>query len=750
MSPKDFKPMDPQLTAYALGELQGEEAEQMKRMIEKDPEAKKYVEDIQATAQVLRQELRNEPALELSSEQKEKLFAAAQAQGASPTGFFASFKRWHLSLAGSLAVAGIACVTLYQQYQDGTLIEPPVQTLPDNPTAVEPYDPTLEVDVPAPKDSSGEMAPYRFKQEEAPRGANKKDNRAQTKSVFAQHLPTTPAELNVDAITGGAAAPMGGGAALAEGTVAEEPVNETARSARDEVKRLAPMAKAKGGYAGAGIGHGLPMQGAAIVGPNHPGQGVGDVASNTESYNYLKESDFQTVKDNPLSTFSIDVDTASYANIRRFLVNSQKPPVDAVRVEEIINYFKYDYAGPRDNKPFAAHMEMATSPWNPKNKIVRVAIKGKEVPMANRPNANLVFLVDVSGSMDEPNKLPLVQKSLKMLVEQMKPNDKIALVVYAGNSGVVLHSTRVSEHKKINEAIDRLKAGGSTNGASGIELAYNMAKENFVTGGINRVILATDGDFNVGPSSEGELTRIITEKAKTGVFLSVLGFGMGNYKDSHMQKLANNGNGNHSYIDSLREARKTLVQEVNGTLMTIAKDMKIQVEFNPKFVSSYRLIGYEKRLLNAEDFNNDKKDAGEVGAGHTITALYEIRPARAETDSSVDPLKYQAAKGGIDHDFNEVLTLKLRYKKPDGDKSELSQMTLANSDSSFENASPDFKFATSAAAFGMILRNSPHKGSATLDQVREIAEKNSKFRHERDEYRLEFVELVKKAKSLGY
>ncbi|HYM92516.1 MAG TPA: von Willebrand factor type A domain-containing protein, partial [Chitinophagaceae bacterium] len=340
---------------------------------------------------------------------------------------------------------------------------------------------------------------------------------------------------------------------------------------------------------------------------------------NTESYDHITENRFLKVKDNPLSTFSIDVDVASYSNVRRFLNLGQLPPAGAVRIEELINYFHYDYPQPTDEHPFSINTEISDCPWNKENKLVLIGLQGKKIPAENLPASNLVFLIDVSGSMDEPNKLPLVKASMKMLVDQLREQDKVAIVVYAGNAGLVLSSTSGSDKTKIKDAIDNLEAGGSTAGGAGIKLAYKIAKENFAKGGNNRVILCTDGDFNIGASSDDEMERLIEQERKSGVFLTVLGFGMGNYKDSKMEKLADKGNGNHAYIDQLSEAKKVLVNEFGGTLFTIAKDVKLQIEFNPAKVQGYRLIGYENRILNKEDFNNDKKDAGELGSGHTVT-----------------------------------------------------------------------------------------------------------------------------------
>ncbi len=470
---------------------------------------------------------------------------------------------------------------------------------------------------------------------------------------------------------------------------------------------------------------------------------------NTESYNRIQDNDFLAVVENPLSTFSIDVDTASYSNVRRYLNMRQLPPPDAVRIEELINYFSYDYPVPDTNEPFSVHTELASAPWFPEHRLLKIGIKGREIESANRPMSNLVFLIDVSGSMQDRNKLPLLKRGMRMLVQQLGENDRVAIVVYAGASGLLLPSTPCHRKGEVLASLERLQAGGSTNGGAGIQLAYDVAEDNFIEGGTNRVILATDGDFNVGVTRRGDLTRLIEDKAKTGVFLSVLGFGMGNYKDSTLEQLADKGNGNYAYIDTLQEARKVLVQDMNSTLITIAKDVKIQIEFNPEEVRAYRLIGYENRLLRAEDFNDDTKDAGEIGAGHTVTALYELVPSgQTSLGRGVAPLRYQrglertsAAGSG------ELGTIKLRFKKPDGDTSSLIETTLYDEGMSFEQASDDFKFAASVAGFGMLLRQSPHAGNLTWEVVSEIAWEA--LGNDRIGYREEFVELTRKARALS-
>ncbi len=470
---------------------------------------------------------------------------------------------------------------------------------------------------------------------------------------------------------------------------------------------------------------------------------------NREAYDRIVENAFKSPRDHALSTFSIDVDTASYANMRRYLNSGSLPPTDAIRIEELVNYFSYDYEGPQDDTPFAVHVDAASAPWNKEHRLIRIGLQGEKVDLSERPQANLVFLIDVSGSMSDQNKLPLVQRAMNLLVDQMGANDRIAVVVYAGASGLALPSTTANNKETIQHAITNLQSGGSTNGGAGIELAYSVAQKHFIEGGINRVILCTDGDFNVGTTDRGSLTRLIEEKAKTGVFFSALGFGHGNYQDATMEELSNKGNGNYGYVDSFKEARKVFVDDMLGTLFTIAKDVKIQVEFNPAKVAQYRLIGYENRILAKEDFNDDTKDAGEIGAGHTVTALYEIIPTRVQghATSSVDPLKYQTtAIPKTADESTEMLTVKLRYKEPDEDISQLLEHPFIDSRQSFDNASDDFRFASSVAAFGMLLRGSEFAGEISLEDIRTQIE--SSQGNDTRGLRSEFLHLVEQTMQL--
>jgi len=464
---------------------------------------------------------------------------------------------------------------------------------------------------------------------------------------------------------------------------------------------------------------------------------------NTEGYTTIHENEFLTTSNNPLSTFSIDVDAASYSNMRRFINNGQKPPKDAIRIEEMINYFDYDYPQPKNQVPFSINTELSACPWNDNHLLLHIGLQGKEIATDNLPASNLIFLKDVSGSMSSDNKLPLLKSAFKMLAKKLRPNDHVSIVVYAGAAGLVLPPTPGSEKETIIRALDRLSAGGSTAGGAGLKLAYKTAQTHFVEDGNNRIILATDGDFNIGASSNAEMERLIESEREKGIFMTVLGFGMGNYKDDKMEIIADKGNGNYAYIDNLQEARKVLVNEFGGTLFTIAKDVKMQVEFNPAHVQAYRLIGYENRKLKSEDFNNDKKDAGELGAGHTVTALYEIIPVGVKSDfiHPIDDLKYQKNKTKpAVGTSKELLTLKLRYKEPDGTKSKLITTVVQNKVVELQNTSDNFRWSAAVAGFGMLLRESTFKGDTSIKSVLQMA------RHAKGEdqfgYRIEFIRLV--------
>ncbi|MEX0980550.1 MAG: von Willebrand factor type A domain-containing protein [Bacteroidales bacterium] len=490
---------------------------------------------------------------------------------------------------------------------------------------------------------------------------------------------------------------------------------------------------------------------------------------NTEGYATIRENGFKDVLHNPLSTFSIDVDRASYSNVRRFINMGQKPPVDAVRIEEMINYFSYDYPQPEGDHPFTVTTGFSTCPWSSEHQLLHIGLQGRAIDKENLPPSNLVFLIDVSGSMRSHNKLPLLKSSFRLLVNEMRPEDRVAMVVYAGAAGVVLESTPGSEKEKILSALNNLQAGGSTAGGAGLQLAYKIAEQHLLKEGNNRIILATDGDFNIGQSSDAEMERLIEKEREKGIFITVLGFGMGNYKDSKMETIADKGNGNYAYIDNVQEANKMLVSEFGGTLFTIAKDVKFQIEFNPAHVKGYRLVGYENRLLNDEDFNDDTRDAGEMGSGHTVTALYEIIPASAEGSVvDIDPLKYQTAgsekdyrtgrsvrkldlskariKGRTEDYSDELLTIKLRYKQPDGEKSVLYEQPVAARLEAFENTSDNLRFASAVAMYGMILRDSEYLEQGSIEEVLQMARKARGSDHEG--YRGEFIKMVNTSASL--
>lgn len=474
-----------------------------------------------------------------------------------------------------------------------------------------------------------------------------------------------------------------------------------------------------------------------------------DRYANREEYNHNAENRFKSPVKDPLSTFSIDVDAASYSNIRRFINQGEMPPKDAVRIEEMINYFNYNYPKPTGNDPVRITTEVGICPWNKTHRLVQIGLKAREIENQNLPASNFVFLIDVSGSMFGPTRLELVKSSLRLLVNNLREKDRVAIVTYCGDARVALPSTPGNEKQKIKDALETLTAGGSTAGGAGIKEAYRIAQKNFIAQGNNRIILCTDGDFNVGASSETELENLIESKRKGGIFLTVLGYGMGNYKDNKMQILAQKGNGNHAYIDNIQEANKVLVNEFGSTMYAVAKDVKLQVEFNPAKVQSYRLVGYETRILNNEDFNDDTKDAGEMGAGHTVTALYEIIPTgiSGNIPGSIDPLKYQTETNINTQTSNssELLTVKLRYKTPEEEKSKKIEKSVT--DMGKDNVSPDFRFASAVAMFAQLLKDSDFKGEATYDKVIETANKGLSF--DPEGYRAEFVRLVQSAKGLN-
>jgi Ca-activated chloride channel homolog len=738
-------PADPRITAYAFGELEGDELKLVEAAVAADPVLQAAVNELRAFGDNLSLTLLREPLPPVDAPaQPEADLPVAAGKGLG--GVLSKLSSFYY-LAGGLAAAGIAVLVAVR-----TESEQPMQKAAEAPMIMELVS------------SAREKPGSRAKKEAPAEIAGAKDGNLAMVHFDAKLAPASPAaavqQRDADLFVGRTLSETNESNksfAVAE-TVMPAPVE--AKAAKQDVRvrqNLVPQAI----HAAAPVGGAMMAArdlGSVALKASAPFADTSAYERGSEAYDHPVDNRYRSVADEPLSTFSIDVDTASYANVRRFLTGGRLPPVDAVRIEELVNYFPYHYAPPATAAakpvPFAAHLEVASAPWAPAHRLVRIGLKGRELTAATRPTANLVFLLDVSGSMNSANKLPLVKESMRLLVERLRPDDRVAIVTYAGSSGLALPSTPVSKKAEILAALDNLNASGSTNGAMGIHLAYDIAKANAVAGGVNRVILCTDGDFNVGVTDRGELVNLILEKAKSRVFLSVFGFGMGNYKDSTLESLADKGNGAYGYIDTRREAEKVFVEQAEGTLATIAKDVKIQVEFNPARVQSYRLIGYENRLLAKEDFNNDAVDAGDIGAGHTVTALYEVVPVGVDEDGtprpSVDPLKYQkpavAAPKTRVVSSPELLTVKIRYKEPEGDVSAKQEFPLVDGGQRFEQASGDFQFASAVAAWGMLLRNSPDKGSATFDQVLAWAENG--LGDDAGGYRAEFIQLVRRSAEL--
>ncbi|TDU73031.1 secreted protein with Ig-like and vWFA domain [Prosthecobacter fusiformis] len=768
-----------QLTAWALNELSHEEKAQIESLLKEDNDVQAQAAQTKTFCDFLSTEL-GDDSLEFTPEQRERLWSAdepsavnASKPSASAPAKQTSFWRRHalVNLAAAAAVVVGTTVLLRRETeetvqrenilltgklteskkqpskdQDGSLLSRAAPVPPAEPVASLP---TPSVQKPDERRDVGHVSPGAYANAdviaEAPMDRERAESpaRQQAKEVPVQ----TPAPAKP-------AAPRGNITAVGRLTL------DTSNGYTGNTTMTAEAAATT--YSGAIVG----MKGPSVSLPE-PGV-VGDSFDyyevpphSNESYTQIVENALKDVMREPLSTFSIDVDTASYANVRRFLNQNTAPPRDAVRIEELINYFPTTEEGPAPGakEPFAVEVEMAACPWQPQHRLARIAIKGRQISQ-DRQSSNLVFLVDVSGSMGDPNKLPLVKQSLRMLTEQLGENDRVSMVTYAGGTQVVLSPTSGQNKAEIMAAIDRLQSGGGTHGSAGIRLAYEQAVAGFIKGGVNRVILCSDGDFNVGISSPEELETYITEKARSGVFLSLLGYGTGNLKDRTMETLADKGNGNYAYIDSLSEARKVLVEQMNGTLVTIAKDVKIQVEFNPAVIRSYRLIGYENRLLAKEDFNDDTKDAGEIGAGHSVTALYELVPANlppgADPRPMVDDLKYQqpaaapAAPSAVIADTaesGEALTVKLRYKAPEGSVSSLIEVPLRDDKRGLETASDEFKFTTAVAGFGMLLRQSSYSGQLTWEQVRQLALEGKGT--DAFGYRGEFLQLIEKARGVS-
>ena len=744
---------DPNLTAYALGELDPEDRAALEKLLQEDPAARGEVDATRQFCAQLRQRLHAEPTAPLHAAQRARVLATVSASVVSvkaPKVQRSAWPRRWLALAASLVIGAGVSMVLPVLYEVQPRRAPsPRAELPLRARAGSDVTVQLSTEAPGvpgnegmPHPSAyhlssealsiGQLSPNRLTtaSPEAPDVVNRlfasTDDYRRFKMQTLEHPESASSKSPVagenrflSESSGIAGRPLFSSRTRGLGVVE----NVTASRFGNRVKPLAftlPLQEKK--FSPLEAAAGLP----GLVAED------GEPAS-TESYADIGENSFLKVRQMPLSTFSIDVDTASYSNVRRFLNSNQLPPTEAVRIEELVNYFDYDYAPPADDAPFSAAMEVAACPWAPGHRLVRVALRGREIQRANRPASNLVFLIDVSGSMQPENKLPLLKRSLQLMVEQLGEHDRVAIVVYAGAAGCVLEST--TRKADIQRALDRLNSGGATHGSQGLQLAYELAQKHFIKGGTNRVILATDGDWNVGVTSKQALWEMIAEKAKSRVFLTVLGFGLGNLKDEMLEKLADVGNGNYAYIDTINEGRKVLVEELGATLVTIAKDVKIQVEFNPGQVGAYRLIGYENRALAAEDFADDQKDAGEIGAGHRVTAFYELIPAAAEHRLSDAPRNAN------------LLTLRLRYKEPEGDTSTLREFSLKDSGHSFAQSSRDFRFAAAVVGYGMLLRGSSFAGDTNWNLVHELAVESKG--EDRDGYRAEFVGLVEKARAIS-
>jgi Ca-activated chloride channel homolog len=727
---------DARWTAYALGEITDErEKAELEQMLDEAPELRKRVEEVQSAAALLRRELQAEPELTLTPEQRRKIDSSP----ALPKTWFGMNRKFVMACA-AVWILLISFVAVRQFRLQQTKAREALEASE-----------RMRRSQPALPQHGREPGKPAVLETIAPNVAAIEQNTAAPKSV--------PPQADNKSVLAGNVTDMTGAAVPGVQVSAPAPylVLGTLSSGVPANSFMPPKTGAIAGGVAGGVVSGF-FGGVLMPSPPPPPMRLDrDLLPiqrqlrpfNTETYDSISDNKFLDVAQNPLSTFSIDVDTASYSNMRRFLDMGKLPPKDSIRIEELVNYFNYDYKGPKDGKPFAANVELTEAPWKPEHQLLRIGIKGRQIESDKRPAGNLVFLLDVSGSMAAENKLPLVKDSMRLLMNQLGESDRIAIVVYAGETDLLLSSTSGDQKEKILRAIDSLHAGGSTNGASGIQLAYRTAQENIIPGGINRVILATDGDFNVGITNRGDLTRLIEEKAKSGIYLSALGFGMGNYKDATLELLAKNGHGNYAYIDTLNEAKKVLVEQMNSTLIPIAKDVKIQVEFNPRLVSAYRLIGYEDRLMAKEDFNDDTKDAGVIGAGHAVTALYELVPAGAAVSNPpVDPLKYQRPlQASSAANSSELATIKIRSKDPDKDQSVLSEFAVKESRKKFGEASEDFKFAAAVAAYGMVLRDSPHKGTATLDHILDWAREGQGA--DKHGYRQEFIRLIHRAISIS-
>lgn len=738
-SHEKISPADPRVTAYAFGELEGDELAAIEAAVQADPALQALVAELRAFSGQLSTALAGEP----TDQEQDRDPHASSVIRVGPSSAKASGKKTGVLIRfpwPAFVTAAAACFTILVWVRHDSAPSPIHEQKRVADDAV----------VFVSKPDEGELE-HRLRLARKP-----VTTPTPVASLSESPVFSTPDTLLAPVLAPEMPALPSTGASALAGVGFGGGLNESDTSSVGAVGGVVVGSTGYGTGLGFASGQGLgvaPMRFASAT------RSRGSLETANESYGCQPDNDYRTVAAEPLSTFSVDVDTASYANIRRFISGGHLPPRDAVRIEEMINYFPYRYASPATDRvdtdaanaaPFVAQLDIASAPWAPSHRLVRIGLKGRELTHANRPAANLVFLLDVSGSMNSANKLPLVKESLRLLVERLRPDDRVAIVTYAGGTGLALPSTPASQKREILTALESLNASGSTNGGMGIHLAYDIAKANFAANGLNRVILCTDGDFNVGVTNRDELVRLITEKARSHVFLSVFGFGMGNLKDNTLESLADKGNGAYGYIDTRREAEKVFVEQAEGTLATIAKDVKVQVEFNPARVTAYRLIGYENRLLKKEDFNNDAVDAGDIGAGHTVTALYEVLPVGVDWSTVmpvVDALKYQKTKAAsVDVASLEMLTVKIRYKAPEADVSRRQEFPLIDTGTEFPKTNGEFQFAAAVAAWGMLLRDSPHKGSATFDQVINWAENG--LGDDVSGYRAEFIQLVRRSAEL--
>jgi len=785
-----FSPEDPRITAYALGEIEDPaERAEIEAAVADSPELQAAVADIQSMSALLGDSLASEPLPELSEFEKARLEKAPQTNHVGSR-FKDGMRRYWPHIIGLAAAVAIAAVIIPQRY---SVERPYALNMPKPTEETAPQTLHVESSLRAVEDLEIRVEQQMAKVEEAKQRAadyREKHNAVtldsqEDLSFAASRLSEMSAEYDTQVVTGSirteSFSDYGYSDELAMKQTAPSVASSesTAVSEQEASQILQELGLDRDGGA---MVRSLDLSGAVAAtssslapvdafAPPPPAEAPAlrsvavmrqepkvlvapaEQIANTERYDPIEESDFRSPLVAPLSTFSIDVDTASYANVRLFLNQGQLPPADAVRIEELINYFSYEDAAPTKSleeggDPFAVHMAQTYAPWNPKHRLLRIGLKGYEMPWEERPASNLVFLLDVSGSMNNANKLPLVKRAMSVLIDRLDARDRVAIVVYAGASGLVLPSTTANNHETIEHALNNLKAGGSTNGGAGIELAYKVARDNFIKDGNNRVILCTDGDFNVGQTNRGSLGDAAEAAADGGISLTILGFGMGNYNDEMLETLSNKGKGSYAYVDSDTEARKVFLEDLTSNLFKIAKDVKIQVEFNPAEVFAYRLIGYENRRLKAEDFNNDAKKAGDIGPGHSVVALYEIVPAGEESDlPGVDPLRYQAAPDPAPKSNGELATVKLRYKQPEASDSQLITASVqAKAVESIKQASDDVRFSAAVAAFGLLLTNSEYAGEISFDEIRRLA--MGALGKDSGGHRSEFLELVRKAEAI--